>query len=161
MSSTRLRTIQTFLDGYSSLSVDKMTERLSKDFTHHVLPASLDMPLRNRDEFAHHAGEIFSIFESFHMVPLTMFEDDKQNMVVINARMEGTLKNGAEWINECVMMVRLSRDGQQVVAIEEFVDSFKAMEMKKRHAPTLDAVRSSDMVGSGKEVLFRNVALST
>lgn len=127
-------TTEALLDGYSSLNVDRLTAPLSRDFSHQVLPESLGMPTRNAKQFAEHAAQIFSVFNEFRMRPRAMFEDQEQNVVVVHARMEGKLKaSNEEWLNECVMMVSLSDDGKEVVKVEEFVDSAKAVEMRKKH----------------------------
>jgi len=68
--------------------------------------------------------------------PERIYEDSSQGVVVIHARMEGTLRSTKQkWENECVLLVKLSADGKQVQEIKEFVDSLKAMEMRARHAP--------------------------
>lgn len=68
------------------------------------------------------------------MRPKAIFEDQAQNTVVVHARMEGILKDSNEdWLNECVMTIRLSEDGTEVVKVTEFVDSAKAIEMRKKH----------------------------
>ncbi|KAM7193201.1 hypothetical protein V8F33_007901, partial [Rhypophila sp. PSN 637] len=149
-------TIRSLLQGYASLDVPTLLASLSDQFIHRVLPASLDMPPRGIDEFSQHATGIFSVFEKFAMVPEETFTDLGKGIVTIHARMEGTLKskpqpganNGAtgdgpgaveapkiEWRNECVMIIRLSADGSEVLEITEFVDSHKAIEMRQRHAP--------------------------
>ncbi|KAK0640649.1 hypothetical protein B0T16DRAFT_290554, partial [Cercophora newfieldiana] len=134
--SPRLATVQTLLAGYSSLSVPQLMHPLSKTFTHQVLPTSLGMPIRNRDSFAIHAKGIFSIFDTFRMAPEGMYEDKERDVVVIHARMEGLLShNRGWWASECVMFVRLSDDGKKVEGIWEFVDSQKAVEMRRRFAP--------------------------
>lgn len=126
------------MDGYNSLNVDRLTAPLSSDFSHHVLPESLEMPVRNVKQFAEHAAQIFSVFSEFTMRPKAIFEDLGQNVVVVHARMEGKLKSSnEEWLNECVMMVSLSEDGTQVVKIEEFVDSAKAVEMREKHVSNM------------------------
>ncbi|KAK3380969.1 hypothetical protein B0H63DRAFT_474677 [Podospora didyma] len=160
LSSIRMDTIQTLLDGYSSLSVSQLLEPLSDNFRHHVLPSSLGMPERDKKDFAFCAAGIFAVFDEFAMVPEAVYEDTSAGVVVIHARMEGTLKSnrrssmvrgqraqsfgtkgkekkadGEEWRNECVMVVRLSRDGRRVEEIQEFVDSARAVEMRKLHAP--------------------------
>lgn len=138
LSATRLRTIHALLEGYSSLSVPQLVEHLAPDFSHFVLPSRLGMSARDRESFSLHAAGIFAVFDEFRMVPETMYEDEKKGVVVIHARMEGRLKNhlrGGEWRNECVMIVRLSKDGRQVERIQEFVDSAKAVEMREKHAP--------------------------
>lgn len=136
--SRRLKTTEALLDGYSSLSVEQLTAPLSSNFTHQVLPESLGMPDRNAKQFAEHAVGIFSLFSEFRMNPEAMFEDQRQNAVVVLARMEGKLKSsGEEWLNECVMIIGLSEDGTQVVKVTEFVDSAKAVEMRKNHAPKM------------------------
>ncbi|KAK0617635.1 hypothetical protein B0T14DRAFT_393656, partial [Immersiella caudata] len=135
-SSIRSSTIRALLAGYSSLSVPQILHPLSKSFTHQVLPSSLGMPVRNRDSFAVHAKGIFSVFDTFRMVPESMYEDTERNVVVIHARMEGILANNRGWWeSECVMFVRLSEDGRKVEGIWEFVDSLKAVEMRRKFAP--------------------------
>ena len=132
-SSPRLRTVKALIDGYSSLSVAKILEPLSDDFTHHVYPRSLDRLVLNRASFATHAGDIFAMFDEFRMVPKGMFEDEAQSTVIVHARMEGKFRIDREdWRNECIMVVRLSRDGNKVEQIREFVDSVKAREMHER-----------------------------
>ncbi|KAI0880748.1 uncharacterized protein GGS22DRAFT_192883 [Annulohypoxylon maeteangense] len=133
----RLATVHALLDGYGSLSVPTLLRPMAPDFTHQVLPTSLGMRARNREAFAQHAAGIFSVFEEFRMVPKSIVLDDgPANTAVVHARMQGILKSGAgEWINECVMIIRLSHDGDQVRDIMEFVDSAKALEMARKHAP--------------------------
>lgn len=133
-----LRTTEALLEGYSSLNVDKLMDSLSNDFSHQVLPESLRMPARNSEQFAEHAAQIFSIFSKFRMIPKAIFEDQGRNVFVVHARMEGTLKgSNEEWLNECVMIICLSEDGTKVTKIEEFVDSAKAMEMRKKHVSNM------------------------
>ncbi|KAI1456666.1 hypothetical protein F4805DRAFT_458455 [Annulohypoxylon moriforme] len=132
----RRLTINALLNGYGSLSVPQLLRTMAPEFHHQVLPESLGMKPRNREAFAQHAAGIFSIFDEFRMVPKSIIDDGPANMAVVHARMQGVLKSGAgEWINECVMMIQLSRDGTQVVGIIEFVDSAKALEMARKHAP--------------------------
>ncbi|KAI1105684.1 hypothetical protein F4804DRAFT_118079 [Jackrogersella minutella] len=134
--SRRLGMVNALLDGYGSLSVPNLLRTMSPDFYHQVLPESLGMKPRNREAFAQHAAGIFSIFEKFRMVPKLIIDDGPGNMAVVHARMQGVLKGQAgEWINECVMMIQLSVDGTQVVRVMEFVDSAKALEMARKHAP--------------------------
>lgn len=136
--STGLITTEALLKGYGSLEVDQLMAPLSNNFCHQVLPESLGMPARNAKQFAEHAAQIFSVFSTFRMNPKAVFEDQGRNVVVVHARMEGTLKGGnEEWLNECVMIIFLSADATQVVKIEEFVDSAKAMEMRTKHAPNM------------------------
>lgn len=134
--SQRLQTVHNLLDGYGSLSVSTLTSPLADDFKHQVLPESLGMPARDKASFEQHAAGIFSVFESFAMIPKAVFEDSERNAVVVSARMQGTLKGGkGEWRNECVMMVTLSEDGTKVLEVQEFVDSAKALEMRAKMAP--------------------------
>ncbi|KAI0199898.1 hypothetical protein F4808DRAFT_461293 [Astrocystis sublimbata] len=132
----RKQTIDALLSGYSSLSVDKLLEPLDPEFHHQTLPESLGMPIRNRDAFVKHAAGIFGVFEKFQMIPKAIIDDSSTGMVVVEAQMLGTLKGGkGEWTNECVMIVKLSEDGLKVLEVKEFVDSAKALEMARTHAP--------------------------
>jgi hypothetical protein len=38
----------------------------------------------------------------------------------------------SEWWTECVLFVRMSKDGKRIEEVEEFVDSAKAEELQKR-----------------------------
>ncbi|KAI1393121.1 uncharacterized protein F4822DRAFT_423585 [Hypoxylon trugodes] len=152
--SRRLGTVHALLDGYGSLSVPQLLGTTSLDFHHQVLPESLGMAPRNRESFAQHAAGIFSIFDEFRMIPKSIADDGPGNMAVVHARMQGILKGGAgEWVNECVMMIHLSPDGSQVVRITEFVDSAKALEMARKHAPDNFGCNSSESSrgGSGEK----------
>lgn len=95
------------------------------------------MPVRDRESFASHASGIFSIFSSFRLEPvLTVLSSSFPPTVIIRAKMLGVLStNGDPWENECLMIIRLSSDGNEVIEIQEFVDSAKALEMARRHAP--------------------------
>lgn len=132
----RMQTIDALLEGYGSLSIPKLLEYLAPEFHHQTLPESLGMPVRDKSSFAEHAEGIFSVFEKFQMIPKTIIDDAAAGVVAVDARMLGTLKGGkGEWTNECVMMIRLTEDCLKVLDIREFVDSAKALEMARRHAP--------------------------
>ncbi|KAI1306589.1 hypothetical protein F5Y03DRAFT_134813 [Xylaria venustula] len=132
----RMQTIDALLNGYSSRSITKLLEPLAPSFHHHVLPQSLGMPIRDRDDFTRHAEGVFDVFEEFRLIPETIIDDTATGMIAIHAQMLGTLKLGKdEWKNECMMMVRLTEDGCKVLDIKEFVDSAKALEMARTHAP--------------------------
>ncbi|KAI1423561.1 hypothetical protein F5Y12DRAFT_716186 [Xylaria sp. FL1777] len=151
----RMQTIDTLLDGYSSLSVAKLLEPLAPDFHHQTLPESLGMPIRDRDAFAKHAEGVFGLFQEFKMIRKTVVDDAAAGIVVIDAQMLGTLTGGkGEWNNECVMMVRLTEDGSKVLDIREFVDSTKAIEMARRHAPEEFGGKATDTFNNREAGLF-------
>lgn len=132
----RLLTISALLRGYSSLSVPTLLSRLTPDFSHRVLPSSLHIPPHDLDAFAAHARSMFSLFRSFEMIPVEVFEDAGEDTVVVLATMVGVMKEGGErWVNECVLVVRLTADGGRVREVVEFVDSAKAGEMRGRFRP--------------------------
>ncbi|KAK3332861.1 hypothetical protein B0T19DRAFT_416644 [Cercophora scortea] len=162
ISETRAQTIKLLLDGYSSLSVPTLLAVLSPRFKHRVLPASLEMPVHDVKSFADHAAGIFALFDAFRLVPEHAYEDDAQGVMVIHARMEGTLKNkGGPWRNECIMMVRLSDTGEEVDEICEFVDSAKAIEMRRKHAPKnfmVGGAGGGELARIGNVLLFAGLA---
>jgi hypothetical protein len=131
------RTITAFLEVYAGLSVPPLLDLLAPSFTHRVLPESLGMPTRDKEAFARHAAGIFSIFETFRMIPVeTLRVEGWKETWVVRAHMEGVLKGGkGEWKNECVMIVKMDDEGGLVEEIQEFVDSVKAREMESQHAP--------------------------
>lgn len=134
--SSRINTVNALLDGYGSLSVSRLLEPLADDFHHQVLPESLQMKKRNKEEFARHARGMFDIFDSFRMIPQFMTEDAQRGVVVVHAHMQGMIRViFEEWRNECVMIIRLSEDGTKIIEVQEFVDSIKAAEMRHAFAP--------------------------
>lgn len=163
---TRLQTITALLRGYSSLSVPTLLTRLTPDFTHRVLPSSLHIPPHDLDAFAAHARSMFSLFREFEMVPVEVFEDAEESAVVILAKMEGVLQYGGErWENECVLVVRLTADGEGVREVVEFVDSAKAGEMRGRFGPEGFGAGERGVFGSlgmvGRLVVLLGVAGGT
>jgi len=133
--STRLRTAYSVLDGYKHLSVQALTDPLAPNFTQQLLPSSLAMPARSKEEFAKHAGMVTSIFSSFAMLPIPgqVFEDPAQNAVVAHCRMVGELKNGlGPWENECMITMRFDESGTKVVEHREFVDSARAALLRQK-----------------------------
>ncbi|KAL0469309.1 hypothetical protein QR685DRAFT_563229 [Neurospora intermedia] len=89
---TRLKTLRRLLKGYSSLSAPSLLQSLSPHFTHEVLPQSLGMPVRGKEDFAHHAAMVFSAFQSFEMKPTELWEDPDRGGVILRCAMEGILK---------------------------------------------------------------------
>ena len=68
------------------------------------------------------------------MVPQQIFEDEHSNAVIVYAKMVGELKGLGPWENECVIVLRMSEDGTEVVEQTEFVDSAKANELREKMA---------------------------
>jgi hypothetical protein len=132
---TRLDTAYALLDAYSTLSPEKMLEHLASDFTHQVLPESIGMPIRDRSAFAEHAAGITSIFSSFAIVPVNVFEDPERNTVIVHGKMVGQLNHDmGPWENECMMQLKMTEDQCKVLENKEFVDSAKAAKMKEKLA---------------------------
>lgn len=149
--------VQALLEAYSTLSVRALLAPLAEEgFTHRVLPASLGLPTRDRDGFAAHAAGVFGLFAAFAMEPHAVHADAEAGVVVVRAVMRGTLwkksaardrqqsqqqeqeqhqQHQAPWLSECVLLLRLTPDRARIAAIDEFVDSAKALEMRHRHAP--------------------------
>lgn len=124
--SVRLQTVYNLLEGYHTLKVENILAPLADSCTQQVLPASLGLPTRSKADYGKHATGICTIFKDFHMEPQAVFEDEGQNSVVVYAKMIGELANDmGPWENECILMLRMSEDGTQIVEHKEFVDSKK------------------------------------
>ncbi|KAH8667971.1 hypothetical protein BGZ60DRAFT_408332 [Tricladium varicosporioides] len=133
--SPRLKRAQALLDAYAQLSPDALVANFSSNFTHQILPASLMMPGRNREEFARHASMITSVFTKFAMEPQQIFEDHEKNVVVIYAKMVGELAGDlGEWVNECFMVLEMTEENGEVKieSIKEFVDSARAKALPEK-----------------------------
>lgn len=141
--SVRIRTVNALLDAYGSLSITQLLEPLAANFRYQVLPQSLQIEECDKEAFALKAERIFGVFEKFRMEPLSIAEDANRGKVVVHAYMDGVFKSGSgQWKNECILMIQLSEDGAEVVEIQEFVDSIKALEMHHRHARNFLDIRT-------------------
>lgn len=93
---------------------------------------------------------IFSLFSDFQMIPQAKgtgaavhFSADT-NTVIAHCKMGGKVNEESEmgakllasglseWWTECVLFVRMSTDGKQIVEVSEFVNSAKAEELQRR-----------------------------
>jgi hypothetical protein len=90
---------------------------------------------------------IFSLFSDFKMIPQVNGSGDsvyfsrETNIVIAHCMMGGKVNTESEmgaklglseWWTECVLFVRMSKDGKRIEEVEEFVDSAKAEELQKR-----------------------------
>jgi hypothetical protein len=143
----RIQTFNTFLESYSTLRPEALTCLASPDFSHAVLPLSLNLPSRTLAPFQQHATQVFSLFSSFCLLPVPNgadeaihFSPDTDTVIAhckmggkVNAQSEmGGVLGLEEWWTECVLFVRMSEDGKRIVEVREFVDSKKAEELRLR-----------------------------
>jgi hypothetical protein len=149
-SSEHVKTFNKLLQSYTTLRPQALTANASRDFSHTVLPAALNIPSRNLQPFQQHATQIFSLFSDFHMIPQTNrignavhFSKETDTVIAhckMGGRVNGESEMGAklvqsgleEWWTECVLFVRMSGDGKRVVEVREFVNSARAEELKRR-----------------------------
>jgi hypothetical protein len=144
--SKRLQAIYAFLDSYRELSPDSLLKHTAPNFTHQVLPSSLEMPLRDRKGFAVHAKGITSIVSSFSMVPQVVYEDSARNAVFAHCKMIAELNALGPWENECVMWMQMSSDGTKIVEMKEFVDSSKARLLKEKLTAEMNAEKTDSIM---------------
>jgi hypothetical protein len=140
-----LQTFHKLLKAYTTLRPAALGANASKDFSHTVLPLSLNLPPRGLENFQQHAVMIFSLFEDFKMAPHGQVHFSKEtDTVIAHCRMGGKV-NGAsdmgkilinddimEWWTECVLFVKMTPDGTKIVELKEFVNSAKAEELQGR-----------------------------
>ncbi|KAJ4360027.1 uncharacterized protein N0V89_000586 [Didymosphaeria variabile] len=139
-----LQTFRKLLKAYTTLRPAALGANASKDFSHTVLPLSLNLPPRSLDNFQQHAVMIFSLFEDFKMAPHGEVHFSREtNTVIAHCRMGGRvaasekgkvlIDNGiTEWWTECVLFVKMTPDGTKITELKEFVNSAKAQELQHR-----------------------------
>ncbi|KAF9694085.1 hypothetical protein EKO04_007880 [Ascochyta lentis] len=155
-STEHVKTFKKLIRSYSTLRPEALVSTATRDFTHNVLPASLNLPSRPLAAFKGHAGMIFSLFESFEMTPQPNGNGDavhyskETNTVTAHCKMGGKVNaestmgqkliasGFAEWWTECVLFVQMSPDGKRIVEIREFVHSAKAEELQERLSGVLN-----------------------
>jgi hypothetical protein len=144
--SNRLKAAYKYLDSYRELSADALLRHLAPEFTHQVLPSSLEMAKRDRKAFSAHASGVTSIFKEFAMVPQVMYEDSERNVVVAYCKMIGQLNGLGSWENECVLFLQISDDGTKIVELKEFVDSARARLLREKLTAKLDSHRANSIM---------------
>lgn len=140
-----LQTFRKLLKAYTTLRPAALGANASKDFSHTVLPLSLNLPPRSLENFQQHAVMIFSLFEDFKMAPHGQVHFSKEtDTVIAHCRMGGkvdqTSEKGrilvdggiTEWWTECILFVQMTPDGTKVVELKEFVNSAKAEELQRK-----------------------------
>ncbi|KAF9734386.1 hypothetical protein PMIN06_012154 [Paraphaeosphaeria minitans] len=140
-----LQTFHKLLKAYTTLRPAALGANASKDFSHTVLPLSLNLPPRGLDNFQQHAVMIFSLFEDFKMEPHGEVHFSKEtDTVIAHCKMGGKVNAKSDmgeklvdggitdWWTECVLFVKMSPDGTKVVELREFVNSAKAEELQRR-----------------------------
>lgn len=136
INSALLRIAHDFLSSYGQLSAPALLAHLLPDFTHKVLPSSLQFPSRgDRNEFERHAAQITAIFCSFEMVPVCVFEDREKGAVVAHVKMIGELiegMGGGKWENEAAVLLKISEEEGKVGEMTEFLDSWKARVLQEK-----------------------------
>ncbi|OAG01430.1 uncharacterized protein CC84DRAFT_1167633 [Paraphaeosphaeria sporulosa] len=140
-----LQTFRKLLKAYATLRPAALGANASKEFSHTVLPLSLNLPPRSLENFQQHAAMIFSLFEDFKMEPHGQVHFSKEtNTVIAHCKMGGKVNAASEmgkklidggitdWWTECVLFVKMTPDGTKVVELKEFVNSSKAEELQQR-----------------------------
>ena len=128
----RMKTVRAVLNSYRTLSIESLLEPLADNFTYRILPQSLSMPKRDKKAFASHAAQIYLIFTSFAMKPQSVFEDRKNNVVFIYAKMVGELKSLGSWENEALLMMRMFEDRTKAVIYLDWREHSRQLDPKWR-----------------------------
>lgn len=145
-----VKTFRKYIAAYSTLRPTALGANASSTFTHSILPLASKLPSRPLSTFQQHAVMIFSLFKSFSMIPQGNNEGEavhfspETNTVVAHCTMGGKVNGESdkgrqlveagyeEWWTECVLFVRMSKDGRTIEEVREFVDSKKAEELQFR-----------------------------
>jgi hypothetical protein len=148
-----MATFNAFIKSYSTLRPQALTTHASRDFKYTGLPLSLGMPSRTLRPFQSHAALMFSLYSDFAMIPQDNANGDavhfshETNTVIAHCKLGGNVNTAremgaklgvSEWWTECVLFVRLSKDGKRVEEVREFVDSAKAEDMRRRLGNVLE-----------------------
>ncbi|KAJ7354389.1 hypothetical protein DFH08DRAFT_1077114 [Mycena albidolilacea] len=104
---------------------DAVSDLLSPDFKHEVLPAGTIPSTdgkegRGKEEFLGLVRYIFMVFENITLLPPIDVIQGK-DAAVLHFKSDGTSKSGVKYNNEYITIVRF--DGEKIVGLKEFVDS--------------------------------------
>lgn len=139
MASTQRSTAQAFLRSFEELDVDSNVALRTPDCLHSMAPASLNFPeAMTNEQFATHLRSLKSILAKLPVTAKEIFEHEGSNQVTIWATSNATFReeakdedSGLDWSyqGEYMFILFLSRAGDKIERIVEFLDSKKAAEV--------------------------------
>ncbi|KAF8589497.1 hypothetical protein K439DRAFT_1253540, partial [Ramaria rubella] len=137
--SPELQTALKWIDGFNCWDIDQITSVLSNDYTHHILPKTLGVKSRNKEEFREYFTGILPMFQDFKVTIHEIVEG--AGKLVIHASSTATSTTGYPYANEYNLILHLVSQGEglpKISMIKEFVDSKFAVEFfvgeRKRQA---------------------------
>ena len=132
MPSTRHKVALSFLEGFKTLSVEKLLANRTNYCKQVFAPLSLGV-VQDNETFASHIQHLQEVIETFPVTAKEVVEDEKENKVVIwassTANFYESVKDAGlaadEWTyhGEYVFMLSMTADGEQIERIVEFVDT--------------------------------------
>ena len=134
MTSPRIETAKSLLEGFADLSEHRLVSTRSEDCTHAFAPSSLNMgPPRDNATFAAHLATLREVLSGFPVTPQEIFDSANENTVTVwatgDAIFHEELKDDGlsaeEWKyrGEYIFIFQMDSTGRRVQRIVEFLDS--------------------------------------
>ncbi|ORY71826.1 uncharacterized protein BCR38DRAFT_418164 [Pseudomassariella vexata] len=120
--SQRRQTALAAIDSYNQWSISAIMAFRDPSCTHEILPKSLNQPLMDNKKYEAYFSSMIPAFKSFKVVVQDVFEDEKENKVVVWAESTADSVIGP-YANEYMLAFYFNEAGDKVVRMLEFVDS--------------------------------------
>jgi ketosteroid isomerase-like protein len=129
-----LRTAQRFLALYNQWTIPSLLAPRSPGCIHHMGPKSLASPSRTNEEFAAFVTPVLSTFRNFELAVIDEEEtlvDVEKRLVSMHCRSQADTDVGP-YENEYYFTIRVSRDGDRVEEIWEFLDTAYTLQILEK-----------------------------
>ncbi|KZV83771.1 hypothetical protein EXIGLDRAFT_842684 [Exidia glandulosa HHB12029] len=123
--------VQRFLDIYASGDLKPLHTLFAPEFEFELLPKSLGVRSRKKEEFIEWVGGVFKAFAGgrVKIEILELIEVPQSRKVVVHAKSyDTTLANGTPYNMEYIFTFTLDETGTKVVHLTEFLDSNMAVQ---------------------------------
>ncbi|KAH8882917.1 hypothetical protein GQ53DRAFT_883740 [Thozetella sp. PMI_491] len=120
--SRRRETLAGIFQAYNEWSPDKILSYRTEDCVHEILPRSLGRPPMSNEDHRAQFSTILTQFRKFTVKATDVFEDEKENKIVVWAHSTAETDIGP-YANEYMLVFYFNETGDKIVRFLEWVDS--------------------------------------
>ncbi|KAF9059486.1 hypothetical protein BDP27DRAFT_1310838 [Rhodocollybia butyracea] len=120
--SQRRQTALAIIDAYNNWDLPAILSFRDSNCIHQILPKSLNRPPLSNSDYETYFTPWLKAFTNFHVTINDIFEDEKENKIVLWAQSTSDSVIGP-YDNEYMLAFYFNEDGDKVVRMLEFVNS--------------------------------------
>ena len=120
--STVLETAHSFMAGYNAWTIESIMALRAPNCIQYILPASLDQPSFNNEQYATYFASIMPAFRGWHITIHDTIHDEPARKIAMHCTSTGETDIGP-YNNEYMIVLHMTGDGRKVEKVLEYVDS--------------------------------------